>query len=206
VLAGAPLAVLVALAVLLPAGALGPARTSQACMAWAVLGGFAVGLAYGLPQVSREAGVMRAERFAGLSSASYVLAKLAILVPALAAGDALILLVPALSGRLPAGGYGAALLTLLLSSAVALGLALLLSAVFASAAAATRIEPRTPAALAIPLLLLAVALLAILVTRLRPAWADWLVLGALAAALLVATTALIARGTPRGAMSVRDPA
>jgi len=191
-LAAAPLAVLLALAVLLPAGALGPAHASEACMAWTVLGSFAVGLAYGLPQVSGEAGVLRSERFAGLHATSYVLAKLAVLVPVLAAGDALILLVPALSARLPAGGYGSAFLTLLLSSAAALALALLLSAATSRTA---RVAAPAPA-LAIPLLLLAAALLAILVTRLRPAWADWLILAALAAALLVATTTLIARGTP----------
>jgi hypothetical protein len=72
---------------------------------------------------------------------------------------------------------------------VALALALLLSAAV-SAAFAT-----LPAALAIPPLLLAAALLAALVTLARPAWADMLVLAALAAALLAATTALISRGT-----------
>ena len=189
VLAAAPLAVLLALAVLLPAGALGPARTSAACMAWTALGVVAVGLAYGLPQVRSEVGVLRAERFAGLSSASYLLAKLAVLLPVIAAGDAVILLLPALSARLPAGGYGTAFVLLLLSSAVAIGLALLLSAAFTAAFSAV------PVALAIPLLLLAAALLATLVTVARPAWADMLVLVALAAALLVATTALIARGT-----------
>jgi len=189
VLAAAPLAVLLALAVLLPAGALGPAHTSAACMAWAALGVFAAGLAYGLPQIRSEAGVLRAERFAGLSSAAYVLSKLAVLLPVIAAGDALILLVPALSYRLPAGGYGVAFALLLLSSVVALALALLLSAAV-SAPFAT-----VPAALAIPPLLLAAALLATLVTLARPAWADALVLAALAAALLAATTVLIARRT-----------
>lgn len=185
VLAAAPLAVLLALAVLLPAGALGPEHSSAACMAWAVLGVFAAGLAYGLPQVRSEAGVVRAERFAGLSSVSYVLAKLAVLLPAIAVGDALILLVPALSGRLPAEGYGAAFALLLLSSVVALALALLLSAAF----------PAVPAALAFPLFMVAAALLAILVTLARPVWADLLVLAALSVALLITTTVLISRGT-----------
>jgi ABC-type multidrug transport system ATPase subunit len=194
VLAAAPLAVLLALAVLLPAGALGPAHTSAACMAWAALGVFAAGLAYGLPQIRSEAGVLRAERFAGLSSASYVFSKLAVLLPVIAAGDALILLVPALSGRLPAGGYGTAFALLLLSSVVALALALLLSAAFSAAFAAAP-NATGPAALAIPPLLLAAALLATLVTLARPAWADMLVLAALAAALLAATIMLIARRT-----------
>jgi ABC-type multidrug transport system ATPase subunit len=189
VLAAAPLAVLLALAVLLPAGALGPAHASAACMAWTALGVVAVGLAYGLPQVRSEVGVVRAERFAGLSSASYVLAKLVVLMPIIAAGDALILVLPALSARLPSGGYGTAFVLLLLSSAVALALALLLSASFTAAFSAV------PAALAIPLLLLAAALLATLVTLARPAWADMLVLAVLAAGLLIATTTLIARGT-----------
>ena len=100
-----------------------------------MFGGFFVGLAYGVPQIRPEVGALRAERFSGLSSGAYVLAKAAVLVPPLAVADA-VLLVPGLSGRLDEGGYGPVFVTLLLSSAVALGLGLLLSAVAPDAAAA----------------------------------------------------------------------
>ena len=132
-LAGAPVAVLLAFLVLLGLGAFDPARPGASF--WVVFGGFFVGLAYGLPQIRPELGTLRAERFCGLSPGAYVLAKAAVLVPPLAVADAVILLAPGLSGRLDDGGYGPVFVTLLLSSAVALGLGLLLSAVAPGAAA-----------------------------------------------------------------------
>jgi len=198
ILVAAPAAVLLAFAALIGAGALDAPR---AALAWAVGGGFCIGLAYGLPQVSGELGILRAERFCGLSAVGYVLAKLAVLIPLLAAADAVALVVPAALGRLPAG-YGPAYLTVLLSSAVALALALLLSA-------AALVPPRAAGALAamagtapgraacwLPALLPAAALLALLD---HPDWPDWLVLGALAVALATAVTVLIARRVPSAA-------
>ena len=187
-LAGAPLAVLLAFLVLLGLGALDPARPGGAF--WAVFGGFFVGLAYGLPQIRPEAGALRAERFSGLSAGAYVLAKAAVLVPALAVADAVVLLVPGLAGRLHASGYGPVFVTLLLSSAVALALGLLISA-----AAPMPPGGLTALAVCLPPVLLTAALLALLD---RPAWVDWLSLAALAVTLLAATTALIARRTPIG--------
>jgi hypothetical protein len=187
-LAGAPVAVLLAFLVLFGLGALDPARPGS--VFWAVFGGFFVGLAYGVPQIRPEAGALRAERFWGLSAGAYVLAKAAVLVPPLAVADAIVLLVPGLSGRLHDGGYGPAFVTLLLSSAVALALGLLVSA-------AAPMPPGGLAALAVclPPVLLTAALLALLD---HPVWGNWLALAVLAAALVVAATALIARRTPVG--------
>jgi len=133
VLAGAPVAVLVTLLLLFPSGAFNPARPSPDAAVmiffWTVFGGFIIGVGYGLPQICTERGVLRRERFAGLGAGTYVLAKAAVLLPVLAAVDALMLAVFAGLGRLPEGGeFGATFVTLLLSSAAAAGLGLLISA------------------------------------------------------------------------------
>jgi ABC-type multidrug transport system ATPase subunit len=186
-MAGAPVAVLLAFLVLLGLGAFDPARPGASF--WAVFGGFFVGLAYGLPQVRPELGSLRAERFCGLSPGAYVLAKAAVLVPPLAVADAVILLAPALSGRLHNVGYGPVLVTLLLSSAVALALGLLLSAV-----APARPRALTPvAACCLPPVLLAAAVLTLLH---RPVLGSWLTLAACLVALLAATTVVIYRKLP----------
>ena len=186
-LAGAPVAVLLAFLVLLGLGAFDPARPGASF--WAVFGGFFVGLAYGLPQIRPELGALGAERFCGLSPAAYLLAKAGVLVPPLAVADAVILLAPEVSGRLGEGGYGPVFVTLLLSSAVALGLGLLLSAVAPA-------QPRaltSVAAWCLPPVLLAAAVLALLH---RPVWGNWLGLAACLVALLAATTAIIYRRLP----------
>jgi ABC-type multidrug transport system ATPase subunit len=188
-LAGAPAAVLLAFLVLLALGALDPARPGGAF--WAVFGGFFVGLAYGVPQIRPEVGALRAERFSGLNPGAYVLAKAAVLVPPLAVADAIVLLVPGLSGRLEHGGYGPVFATLLLSSAVALALGLLISA-----AAPMPPGGLTALAVSLPPVLLAAVLLALLD---HPVWGNWLALAVLAVALLVAATALIARRMPAAA-------
>jgi len=186
-LAGAPVAVLLAFLVLLGLGAFDPARPGASF--WAVFGGFFVGLAYGLPQIRPELGTLRAERFWGLSPGAYVLAKAAVLAAPLAVADAVILLAPGLAGRLGHGGYGPVYVTLLLSSAVALGLGLLLSA-------AAPAQPRALTSVAaywLPPVLLAAAVLALLH---RPVWGNWLALAACLVALLAATTAVIYRRLP----------
>ncbi len=96
-----PSSSLLAFCALLGAGALdGPAAVT---LAWAVLGGLAAGLAYELPDSRTESGVLRGERFSGLSAAVFALSKAAVLLPVLAVADALILAVPAIAGRLQAG-------------------------------------------------------------------------------------------------------
>jgi ABC-type multidrug transport system ATPase subunit len=133
VVAGAPVAVLVTLLLLFPSGAFNPAHPSPDAAVmiffWTVFGGFLIGVGYGLPQICTELGVLRRERFAGLGAGTYVLAKTAVLLPVLAAVDAVMLAVFAGLGRLPEGGeFGATFVTLLLSSAAAAGLGLLISA------------------------------------------------------------------------------
>jgi hypothetical protein len=186
-LAGAPIAVLLAFLVLIGLGAFDQARPGASF--WAVFGGFFIGLAYGLPQIRPELGTLGAERFCGLSPSAYVLAKAAVLIPPLAVADAVILLAPALAGRLDDGGYGPVFVTVLLSSAVALALGLLLSAV----------APAQPGALTLvgacclPPVLLAAAVLTLLH---RPVWGNWLGLAACLVALLAVTTAIIYRRLP----------
>jgi ABC-type multidrug transport system ATPase subunit len=121
ILAVAPVVVLIAFCALLGAGALdGPAAVT---LAWAVLGGLAVGLAYELPDSGTESGVLRGETFSGLSRAMFALSKAAVLLPVLAAADALILAVPAIAGRLQSG-FAPAYLAVLIASAVGLAAAL----------------------------------------------------------------------------------
>jgi ABC-type multidrug transport system ATPase subunit len=122
-LAGTPAAVLLAFSVLLSAGALDGA--AAVTLAWAVLGGFVVGLACQLPARAAEAAILRRERFSGLRTGAFVAAKATVLLPVLALADALILAVPALAGRLPAG-LGPAYLAVLLSSAAGLAIAIAL--------------------------------------------------------------------------------
>ena len=101
ILAVVPLAILLVFCVLLGVGALdGPAAVT---LAWAVLGSLVTGLAYGLPKRAPEAGMLRRERFAGVSVPVFLAAKAALLVPALAAASLIILAVPASAARLQAG-------------------------------------------------------------------------------------------------------
>ena len=185
VFAGLPAALLAAFAVLIGVGAL---DAHAAASAWLVSGGFGLGLGYGLPQVRDELGVLRAERFAGLSSTAYVLAKAAVVLPVLAVADAIVLAVPAASSRLPSG-FGAVYLTVLLSSAVAYFLALLISVSLSAPARA----PTPAGAASVPLTLLIAALLIVLD---RAAWENWVLLAALSTVLLMAASIVIDRRNP----------
>jgi ABC-type multidrug transport system ATPase subunit len=134
VLAGAPAVVLVASLLLFPSGAFDPAHPNPAgdvaILFWTVFGAFFIGLGYGLPLICTELGVLRRERFCGLGAGTYVLAKATVLLPVLAVADAVVLLVLSALGRLPEGrGFGAVFVTLLLTSAPAFMLGLLISAV-----------------------------------------------------------------------------
>jgi len=134
VLAGAPVVVLVASLLLFPSGAFDPAHPNPAgdvtILFWTVFGAFFIGLGYGLPLICTELGVLRRERFGGLGAGTYVLAKATVLLPVLAVADAIVLLVFSALGRLPEGlGFGAAFVTLLLTSLPAFVLGLLISAV-----------------------------------------------------------------------------
>ena len=145
-LAGSPLAVLLMFLVLFRPGAFDPAHPSPSAtvmiMFWVAFGGFFFGLTYGLLAICTEWGVLRRERFAGLGAGAYVLAKVSVLLPLLAAVDLVFLVVLRLLGRLPAAGDGVAVfVTLLLSSAAALGLGLLISAAVAEPSQATIAMP-----------------------------------------------------------------
>jgi hypothetical protein len=138
--------------------------------------------------------VLRAERFAGLSATAYVLGRLAAVLPVAAAADAVALTVPAACGRLP-HGYAPAYLTLLLSSAVALALALLLGAATAQVRPAPGVLAPWLAGLRLsavrgPALLLAGAVLTFLGAQ---ATAGWLGLAALAVVLVVAAAVVTGR-------------
>jgi len=175
VLAGAPAAVLVALLLLFPSGAFSPAHPNPegdvSILFWTVFGAFFIGLVYGLPHVYAELGVLRRERFAGLGAGTYVLAKAAVLLPAVAVADALVLAVLVALGRLPAGaGFGATFVTLLLSSAVASGLGLLVSAVVSQLSRAVA----GAAAVCLPQVLFAGALLPASAMVLAGRWLGYL--------------------------------
>jgi ABC-type multidrug transport system permease subunit len=146
ILVGSPVAVLLMFLVLFRPGAFDSAHPSPAAtvmiLFWVAFGGFFFGLTYGLLQICAEFGVLRRERFAGLGAGAYVLAKVTVLLPVLAIVDALFLVVLRVLGRLPAGGdYPATFVTLLLSSAAALGLGLLISAAVSEPSQATIAMP-----------------------------------------------------------------
>jgi ABC-type multidrug transport system ATPase subunit len=145
-LAGSPLAVLLMFLVLFRPGAFSPAHPSPSAtvmiMFWVAFGGFFFGLTYGLLAICSERSVLRRERFAGIGAGAYVLAKVSVLLPLLAATDFVFLVVLRLLGRLPASGdYAAVFVTLLLCSAAALGLGLLISAAVSESSQATIILP-----------------------------------------------------------------
>jgi ABC-type multidrug transport system ATPase subunit len=142
ILVGAPIMVLLMFLVLFRPGAFNPAHPSPAAtvmiLFWVAFGGFFFGLTYGLLQICGEFGVLRRERFAGVGASAYVLAKVAVLLPLLAVVDLLFLIVLRALGRLPdTGDYAATFVTLLLSSAAALGLGLLVSAAVSEPSQAT---------------------------------------------------------------------
>ncbi|HEX2312715.1 MAG TPA: ATP-binding cassette domain-containing protein [Thermomonospora sp.] len=135
ILAGSPVMVLAMFAVLFRPGAFAYSSPSPGATVmivfWIAFGGFFFGLTYGLPAICAELPVLRRERLSGLRLGPYLLAKAAVLAPPLAVVDALMLGVLRALDRLPAadaGVYGELFVTLLLCSAAALALGLLVSA------------------------------------------------------------------------------
>ncbi|SBV25485.1 ABC-2 type transporter [Micromonospora krabiensis] len=111
---------------------------------WIAFGGFFFGLTYGLLQICTEVPILRRERLAGVRFGPYLLAKVAVLLPLLAAVDVALLGVLRGTDRLPpvgGGDFAALYATLLLSSAAALALGLLCSAAVDDAAQATLTLP-----------------------------------------------------------------
>jgi hypothetical protein len=148
VLLGSPALVTAMMAVLFQPGvfeargpeALGPVQL----IFWLAFAGFFFGLTYGLLQIVGERAVFRRERFAGLSPAAYVLSKMTVLTPVLAAVGIVLLGTLRSLDRLPAFGpevYAALFVTLLFESIAALALGLFASAAVADAAQATLALP-----------------------------------------------------------------
>jgi ABC-type multidrug transport system ATPase subunit len=148
ILVGSPAAVLLMIVVLFRPHAFDIADPSPSATAmilfWLAFGAFFFGLTYGLLQVCTEMAILRRERFVVLRVGSYLMAKLALLLPLLAVVDAAMLAVLRATDRLPNAGwpiYGSLFVTLLLSSSAALALGLLASAAVSEPAQATMALP-----------------------------------------------------------------
>jgi ABC-type multidrug transport system ATPase subunit len=120
VLVSVPAVVVLAFCVLLGSGALD--GVAAVTLAWVVLGGLVTGLAYELPVRGSESAGLRRKRFPGLSPAVIAAANATVLLPLLAAADALILAVPGIAGRLQ-DGFGPAYLTAACASLIGLACA-----------------------------------------------------------------------------------
>jgi hypothetical protein len=113
-------------------------------MFWIAFGAFFFGLTYGLLQICAELPIVRRERRTVLRLGPYLASKITLLLPILAAADALLLLVLRATGRLPgaaAGVYGSLVATTVLASAAALTLGLLASAGVSDPGQATLMLP-----------------------------------------------------------------
>jgi ABC-type multidrug transport system ATPase subunit len=111
---------------------------------WVAFGSFFFGITYGLLQICPEFAILCRERFVGLRLGPYLLAKLTVLLPALALADAVMLAALRATNRLQAADwatYGSLFTTLLLSSAAALALGLLASAAVSTPEQATMVLP-----------------------------------------------------------------
>jgi ABC-type multidrug transport system ATPase subunit len=148
ILIGSPVIVLAMFLMLFRAGAFDPATvspsTSVMIVFWIAFGGFFFGLTYGLLQICTELAIFRRERLTGVRLVPYVLSKILVLLPMLAAVDLLLLGLLRILDRLPAVGVGdfsALYVTLLLATAAALGLGLLCSAAVSDVSQATLALP-----------------------------------------------------------------
>jgi ABC-type multidrug transport system ATPase subunit len=148
ILVGSPVIVLAMFLMLFRAGAFDPATvspsTSVMIVFWIAFGGFFFGLTYGLLQICTELPILRRERLTGVRLVPYVLSKIVVLLPMLAAVDLLLLGLLRILDRLPAAGvrnFSALYVTLLLATAAALGLGLLCSAAVSDVSQATLALP-----------------------------------------------------------------
>jgi energy-coupling factor transporter ATP-binding protein EcfA2 len=180
-----PLAVaLVTLSILFRAG---PADAGMPLL-WVAFSGLFSGLACGLPQVFPERPILRHDRLAGLGTASYALAKAAVLLPPLAAADALFLaLLDLLGGQPGFASFVPVYVTLLLCSATALGLGLLASAAVPESRWVVLVIP----AACFPLLLAGYGVAEGIVAAGGAAWPDWVALGCCTLAFFAASIRLL---------------
>lgn len=155
---------------------------------WVAFAGFYSGLACGLPQIVSERPVLRTERLAGLGVVSYVLSKVAVLLPPVVIADAVFLaLLDAAAGQPGFATFGPVYLTLLLCSVAALGLGLVISAA---------VPAQRWAALAMPAACFPALLAAYGVAEDHAGWIDWAVLGFCALAFFVTSVRLLSRERP----------
>jgi ABC-type multidrug transport system ATPase subunit len=118
--------------------------SSAMIMFWIAFGAFFFGLTYGLLQICAELPIVRRERRTVLRLGPYLTSKITLLLPILAAADALLLLVLRGTDRLPAAAasvYGSLFATTVLASAAALTLGLLASAAVSDSGQATLMLP-----------------------------------------------------------------
>ena len=149
IMAGSPLLVVAMFVVLFPTNAFDPSAdrsTAIALVYWIAFAGFFFGLTFGLLQVCTEMPIVRRERLVAIDIGPYLLAKAAVLVPALGAAD--LVMIATLRGlhRLPELDVGDAVTVwglLGLDALAGLALGLLASVSVGSAA---------QAALALPML------------------------------------------------------
>ncbi len=144
---GSPVLVIAMFTVLFRAGTFDAAHpdTDAAAMVafWLAFAAFFFGLTFGLLQIVTEIAILRRERFVGLNLGSYLLAKLAVLVPVLTLVVAGMIAVLTALDRLPSAGTAtiAVIVTLLVDAVAAAALGLLASAAVADPAQATLALP-----------------------------------------------------------------
>lgn len=150
IMAGSPVLVVAMFAVLFAPGAFGPQTSnptaSVAITYWISFAGFFFGLTFGLLQICTEFAVVRRERLVAIDVGPYLLAKAAVLIPALGAVNVVMVGTLLGLGRLPTldiAQLGQLLGVLVLDSLAGLALGLLASAAVANPA---------QAALALPML------------------------------------------------------
>ncbi|MGH6654532.1 MAG: ATP-binding cassette domain-containing protein [Actinocrinis sp.] len=148
ILLGSPLIIILMFLMMFRPGAFGFAapspNTSMMILFWIAFGGFFFGLTYGLSQICDEVAILRRERIVGVRIIPYLASKFTVLLPILAAVDAVLLVTLGATDRLPAFGaadWGRMFLTLLLCSSCALALGLLASAAVSSPSQATLMLP-----------------------------------------------------------------
>ncbi len=148
ILVGSPAMVVAMFAILFNAGAFdfaNPSPTSILMIVfWITFGAFFFGLTYGLLQIVTERAILRREYLVGLRLSSYLLSKLAVLLPFLLIVNLMMLVVLRALDRLPDAdliAYVSVCLTLTLDALAALTLGLLASAAVSNAAQGTLVLP-----------------------------------------------------------------
>jgi len=148
ILLGSPLMIVAMFAILFERGAFNAEDPSPTAILmilfWITFGAFFFGVTYGLLQIVTERAILRRENLVGVRLSSYLLAKTAVLMPFLLVVAVLMLAILRALERLPDASletYVSVGVTLSLTSAAALTLGLLTSAVVRNASQATLALP-----------------------------------------------------------------